>query len=142
MSRPIAYWYQEGTDSGRGHILAVGNPGIWWPFLIVVPMVLAFGLVRRDWRDALILGGYFGLYLPWFVNPRTSFFYYMTPVVPFIALILVSAARRAPETLRPAAAIVVGGLAVVGCAFFYPIWTGIEISSTAWNNLMLFQSWI
>lgn len=142
MSRPIAYWYEEGPEGGRGHILAVGNPGVWWPFLVVVPLVLAYGLVRRDWRDALILSGYFGLYLPWFANPRTSFFYYMTPIVPFIALTLVSAARRAPETLRPAAAIVVGGLAVVGCAFFYPIWTGIEIPPDAWNNLMVFQSWI
>lgn len=142
MSRPIAYWYEEGPEGGRGHILAVGNPGVWWPFLVVVPLVLAYALVRRDWRDALILSGYFGLYLPWFANPRTSFFYYMTPVVPFMALTLVSAARRAPETLRPAAAIVVGGLAVVGCAFFYPIWTGIELPPDVWNNLMLFQSWI
>lgn len=142
MSRPIAYWYEEGPEGGRGHILAVGNPGVWWPFLVVVPLVLAYALVRRDWRDGLILAGYFGLYLPWFANPRTSFFYYMTPVVPFMALALVSAARRAPEALRPAAAIVVGGLAVVGCAFFYPIWTGIEIPPNMWNNLMLFQSWI
>lgn len=142
MSRPIAYWYHEADTGWKGHILAVGNPFIWWLFLATAPVVLAFGLVRKDWRDAVIIAGYLGLYLPWFLSPRTAFFYYMTPLVPFMALALVSAARRAPDVARPAAGVAVVGGAVVGCAIFFPIWVGISIPPSIWARLMLFSSWV
>jgi dolichyl-phosphate-mannose-protein mannosyltransferase len=142
MSRPIAFWYNDYGNGIRGHILAVGNPVLWWTYLLCFPALVGLVLARRRWSDAFILAGYVGQYFPWFASSRTAFFYYMLPVVPFMALGVVAVAAALPGRVRQAVMWATGIAAVGAAALFYPIWTGIPIPEDVWGRLMLFRSWI
>lgn len=142
MTRPIAFWYNDYGDGTRGHILAVGNPVLWWPYLLVFPALVGLLLALRRWQDLFVLVGYAGQYFPWFASGRTAFFYYMLPAVPFMAMGMVAVAGSLPARLRQAMMWAVGIAAVGAALLFYPVWAGIPIPEAMWERLMLLRSWI
>jgi dolichyl-phosphate-mannose-protein mannosyltransferase len=155
LARPIAYHYASCTDDllaagecevepgNVSHILGIGNPALWWLALLAYPALLVLAVVRRDWVPLAIMTFVLGQYLPWLAAARPAFLFYMTPVVPFIALAVAYAAGQAgrPALLRwvPAA---VGTVVVAAFLFWYPILVGAEISREAWDLRILFPSWI
>lgn len=88
--RPV--WYSFTDVGGRYFgVVAMGNPFLWWAAtgaLLVAPVAAltrrAAGLVG----PALLVAA---LYFPWFAATRTSFLYYMTPVAPFLAILVAAA---------------------------------------------------
>ena len=85
--RPVWYYFNAAANVDRG-VVAIGNPFLWW--LATLGMVVAFALavVRRSLvllPAAIIIAV---LYFPWFGASRTSFLYYMTPVAPFMAVLV------------------------------------------------------
>lgn len=126
------------------HIIGLGNPAVWW---LALPgyAVLAVFMWRRDWRAWAIGGFWLAQYVPWLVQERgTMFLYYMTPVVPFIALTLAYAAWRGlalPWVGRWLPA-VIAVLAVAAFVYWYPVLAGLELSEEAWRQRMWFSSWI
>ncbi|MER3396107.1 MAG: hypothetical protein C4318_01400 [Acidimicrobiia bacterium] len=142
MWRPIAFWYHDYQNGMRGHILAVGNPVLWWSYLLCFPALLGLIVAKRRWQDIFVLAGYAGQYLPWFASSRTAFFYYMLPVVPFMALTIVSVVGSLRKRVRQAVFMGLGSAALLAGIAFYPIWTGIPIAESIWSRLMLFRSWI
>ena len=87
--RPVWYYFQGHTRYYG--VIAIGNPFLWW--MATLSLVLAFVLtfMRRTWAllpSALII---VVLYVPWFATTRTSFLYYMTPVAPFMAILVATA---------------------------------------------------
>ncbi len=73
------------AEEHSAEIIALGNPGLWWVALAAV-IPLALGAFRRD-RRAWYIATFWGLqFAPWLLVPRPSFFFYMVPIVPFLAL--------------------------------------------------------
>ena len=142
MARPIALWYEDYGDGTRGHILAVGNPVLWWGYLGVAPALLGLILSRRRFQDAFVLAGYASQYLPWFFFSRTAFFYYMLPAVPFMALGFAAVGANLGPKARRAFLVGVTAAAAGAGIVFYPIWVGARIPEDLWSRLMLFRSWI
>jgi dolichyl-phosphate-mannose--protein O-mannosyl transferase len=95
-TRPVLYYLSGGegtTGCGEGHtdcvkrILLVGTPMLWWVSLIVLGWALWKTFARLDWRYAAVLVGYGAGYLPWFtIFDRQMYFFYMTPVAPFLII--------------------------------------------------------
>ena len=74
------------VDQGQAaEIIALGNPALWWTFLAGSMLLLA-GAVRGDQRASFVTTFYAVQFLPWLAVSRPAFFFYMVPVVPFIAL--------------------------------------------------------
>jgi dolichyl-phosphate-mannose-protein mannosyltransferase len=85
--RPWWNYFESSGHSYRG-VVAMGNPFLWW--LATGGLVIAFALAvaRRSYLllpTAIIVAA---LYFPWFAITRTSFIYYMTPVAPFLAILV------------------------------------------------------
>ena len=155
MARPVAYYYENCTPEREPdnpcvtsaenveEILGVGNPAIWWPALGAY-LYLLWGLVyHRDWQAGAILLFLLGQYLPWLASPRPAFFFYATPIVPFIALALTYTGwrlQRRPE-LRWIPA-VIATAAVAGFLFWYPLFVGLEIPRSAWDLRIISNRWI
>lgn len=93
-TRPVLFYSPaNGTGCGEGRtdcvsrIFLVGTPALWWVSLFVLVWALWKAVGRLDWRYAAVLVGYGAGYLPWFTNlDRQMYFFYATPLAPFLVL--------------------------------------------------------
>jgi dolichyl-phosphate-mannose-protein mannosyltransferase len=146
LARPTAFYY-VGQATGQGgcslaggcaeYITSIANPLIWYAATAAI-FYLVYRLIRfREWRVGLILMGMVAGYLPWLLyTQRTVFQFYAIVFEPYMILGLVLViglilgTRDDPPRRRLAGIRLVGvflGLAVVVSAFFYPVWTGMQI---------------
>jgi dolichyl-phosphate-mannose--protein O-mannosyl transferase len=168
LLRPISFYVHDVPD-GSEQILAIGNPFIFWASIFAVPYV-AFAWRRlRDWRAGFIVVAFAGQYLPWFLQTRPTFFFYVLPLVPFMILAVTYLAREMsdakivvrdyvtgdvairPETGEPVVStthvyrpfVVAYVIAVVAVfALFWPILTAGRISDLHLRTIVWFRWWI
>jgi dolichyl-phosphate-mannose-protein mannosyltransferase len=134
LTHPIRYYPPPGPGEAAGRqIWLIGNPVLWWGFLVAVPVLLAKA-ARRRWKEIVILGSYLSLFLPWVFLGRTQFLFYMLPAVPFMCLGVVAALRALPERLWRRAATAFGAVACVAAAAYLPVWLGLNVE---WFRLPL-----
>jgi dolichyl-phosphate-mannose-protein mannosyltransferase len=154
--RPMLYYYQSGLPGcGRegcvGASMLIGTPAMWWLALPVAGWAVWRATSRMDWRYAAVLVAYCAGYLPWFINlDRQMFFFYATPLAPFLILGIVLILG---EILGPASAhyerrktglLVVAlyvGLVVANFAWLWPILNGDPISPAHWQAELWLPSW-
>lgn len=142
MGTPVPYVLED--DGSRvTKVLALGNPALWWPFLATLPW-----LVYRWWTDnklalELVVVALVTLYLPWLVTFRQGFLFYMTPLVPFMAIGLtwvVSDLWATPRPWRWVAPVVPVAVIVVGLLYL-PLWMGEPISHDYLDRLQFIEGW-
>jgi dolichyl-phosphate-mannose-protein mannosyltransferase len=90
--RPVWYYFQ-GKTTYHG-VVAIGNPILWWGATLSLVALPVMAVVDRDRRLAMPALLVALLYFPWFGATRTSFLYYMTPVAPFMAVLVAAALQR------------------------------------------------
>ena len=88
--RPVWYYFHDFRGTYRG-IVAIGNPFLWWLATAALIAAPVLALARRTTLLLPAAALIAVLYLPWFVTSRTSFLYYMTPVAPFMAILVAAA---------------------------------------------------
>jgi dolichyl-phosphate-mannose-protein mannosyltransferase len=152
MARPVVYFYEE-TGGTREEIIGMGNPVVFWASVVAIPYAAVMWCRRRDWIAGLVVVGIVAQYLPWFLIPRPQFFFYMTPVVPFLVLAIVYLLRglsrahveeiegediRSARPWAPVVVLVVA-LAVGAFAFFWPVLVGAPLSDSAWESRIWFD---
>ncbi|MHC6231573.1 dolichyl-phosphate-mannose--protein mannosyltransferase [Arthrobacter sp. MMS24-T111] len=160
MGRPTSFFYESPPQGTPGcnvekcttAILSVGNPLIWWAAAISLVVLLFWWAGRRDWRAGAVLAGVAAGYLPWFMYPeRTMFYFYAVSFEPFLILALayclglvLGRATDPPWRRRSGLYLVALYLAaaVLLSAFFYPIWTAEVIPYVDWKVRMWMPSWI
>ena len=101
-SRPVTWlfdahpiWYRsfEGKEGTTG-LISLGNPLLWWAGALALVVLGVRALLRRDLRLGLAPLLVALLYLPWLLTSRQAYIFYMTPVVPFLAILVASALSR------------------------------------------------
>ena len=92
LLRPISF-YVKNIGTSTEQILAIGNPFIFWVSVVALPYVLFAWRRTRDWRGGFIIVAFLGQYVPWFVQTRPTFFFYVLPLVPFMVLAVTWACR-------------------------------------------------
>ncbi|WP_236796508.1 dolichyl-phosphate-mannose--protein mannosyltransferase [Amycolatopsis sp. GM8] len=154
--RPMLYYYESGTavcgttDCVQATML-IGTPATWWLALPMIGWGFWRWFFRFDWRYAMVLTAYFAGYLPWFTNiDRQMYFFYATPMAPFLALGLtlvlgqiLGSAKRGFER-RGTGLLVVAlyvGLVVANFAWLWPILNGDPISGAHWQAELWLPSW-
>jgi dolichyl-phosphate-mannose--protein O-mannosyl transferase len=154
--RPTSFYYKTPDDCGSSecsaHILALGNPFIWWFGLVALAILLAVTLLRPTLTKFLCVVPVAAGYLPWvllYAN-RTIFTFYSVVFCPYIALTIAFVLLNGVLTARTcrfrrAFLITTVILCIIFLAvsiYFYPIWTGMHIPKDQWQNRMWLQSWI
>ena len=144
LSRPVLYYadYSNlGMDRFTGQILIsrisnLGNPWIWWTSLPCMAALPYFIVRYRSFPALLILLGFITQYLPWWPITRVLFMYHMFGGLIFmilaLAFVLVQLAERLQPTAREAVIAFHLATAVLFFAYFYPVWTGLPISVSAY----------
>ncbi|MDN5749339.1 MAG: phospholipid carrier-dependent glycosyltransferase [Pseudonocardia sp.] len=156
--RPMLYYFASGDQvEGCGtadcvsSVMLIGTPALWWPALAVLAFALWRVATRFDWRYAAVLVGYGAGILPWFANiDRQMYFFYMTPVVPFLVLATVLVMGEvlgpsdAPRERRQTGLLAVGlwvGLVVANFIWLWPILNGLPITQEMWDAQLWLPSW-
>jgi len=133
---PIWYRWDLGSAGLRG-LVAIGNPLLWWGGAVSL-VLLALTAVRRRSRllgmPVLLVAC---LYLPWLATSRTTYLYYMAPIVPFLALAL----SRALWLTRTRWAAGYVAATAVPLAVWLPFVVSIPVSFAYYHAVMLFSSW-
>jgi dolichyl-phosphate-mannose-protein mannosyltransferase len=141
LHRPVAYYFDQ-RDGVVHHILALGNPALWWAFLPAFGGLAALALAPGRWAARALLAFLLAQYVPWLLPGRVLFLFYMTPEVPFMALGLTLVLRALPPRIRLAATTLAASAVVLAAALFLPVWIGYGVGSGWWRHLMLSGSWI
>lgn len=144
VKRPVAYYFTGSPGGKATHIMAFANPFTWWAALVAA----AWGL-WRCWRrfspQRVAMIGWWLQYLPWLFWARPQFFFYMTPAVPFMMLVLAGSLRDFGKGSNWRTGIV-GAYLFVACVaalwWWFPVVTGVPIPYGWWQHRMLFNSWI
>ncbi|MBM7848011.1 dolichyl-phosphate-mannose--protein O-mannosyl transferase [Arthrobacter roseus] len=160
LGRPTSFYYEDPklgeagcqVESCSVAITSLGNPLIWWSAALCLLVLLFYWIGRRDWRAGAILAGVAAGYLPWFLYPeRTTFFFYSIVFLPFLILGLTyclglllgptgaSVHRRNRGMLATGLFV---ALSVGVSAFFLPVWTAETIPYEMWRLRMWMPSWI
>jgi dolichyl-phosphate-mannose--protein O-mannosyl transferase len=88
LYRPTWYYFKQDNCFVRG-IVAIGNPALWWMSVPASAWALATGIRARDPRRLFAGAGFFALYLPWGVSPRTlNYSHYLFEAIPYACLTL------------------------------------------------------
>lgn len=115
---PIWYKFFEGSEGTTG-LIGIGNPLLWWAAALALVVLGVQAVARRDLRLGLAPLLVALLYLPWLLTSRQAYIFYMTPVVPFLAIVVASGlSRMAGRCSAPCApqALGFGGGALVATA--------------------------
>jgi dolichyl-phosphate-mannose-protein mannosyltransferase len=88
LYRPTWYHFKQ-VDGTIYGIVAIGNPALWWVSVAVSVWALGAGLRARDFAKIFSGAGFFALYLPWGVSPRTlNYNHYLFEAIPYACLSL------------------------------------------------------
>jgi dolichyl-phosphate-mannose-protein mannosyltransferase len=116
--RPVWYYFVGKTEY-RG-VVAIGNPFLWWAATLALVAAPVLALLRRTMLLLPAAALIALLYFPWFAATRTSFLYYMTPVAPFMAILVAAAFMHlAGSSALPARGWLVLGAAAIATALLW-----------------------
>ena len=148
LGRPTSFYYETpkncGAQSCSQEILAIGTPILWWAGIFAIAITVGLFTVNRDRISAFILAGIAGTYLPWFfIQNRTTFYFYAIAIFPFIVLALINVFNWALNN-QVNRKLIYGFVITVGINFIYfmPIFIGINIPYVDWLARMWLPSWI
>jgi dolichyl-phosphate-mannose--protein O-mannosyl transferase len=86
LYRPTWYFFRQTGDEVAG-IVALGNPVLWWFSVPVALWAFCGGLWDHDVRRIFVGAGFFCMYLPWGVSPRTlNYSHYLFEAIPYACL--------------------------------------------------------
>lgn len=133
LYRPAWYFWFSGEGFVRG-IVALGNPALWWAAVPVSLWALVSGIRWRDPRRAFCGAGFFLLYLPWGLSPRTlNFSHYLFEAIPYACLSLGMLLDRRWDVGQ--AVLARGYVVLVAALFllFLPFLTAMPVPTGLWG---------
>ena len=148
LGRPTSFYYETpkncGAQSCSQEILAIGTPILWWAGIFAIAITVGLFIANKDRVSAFILAGIAGTYLPWFfIQNRTTFYFYAIAIFPFIVLALINVFNWALNN-QINRKFIYGFVIGVGFNFIYflPIFIGINIPYVDWLARMWLPSWV
>jgi dolichyl-phosphate-mannose--protein O-mannosyl transferase len=148
LGRPTSFYYESPSDCGAEkcaqEILAIGTPLLWWISIFAVAITFGFLVTKLERAAAIILLGFAGTYLPWFfIQSRTTFYFYSIFILPFLILALIYCFNQLLNIANYKKYIISFVILVaINFIYFLPIYLGISIPYSQWLSRMWFESWI
>lgn len=142
-----------GGENGCLQILySMPNPLLWYASIAAAIYLVYHFAVGRNWRHAVVLVGIGATWVPWLLYPeRTIFQFYTIVIWPFLLLALTFALR---DVAGPAHAdahrrksgqrivLVFLGMVIVLSAFWYPLWSAMQVPYDFYRLHNWMQGWV
>jgi dolichyl-phosphate-mannose--protein O-mannosyl transferase len=146
--RPVWYsvTYNDGGEGMIANTYANGNPLLYWLYVPAVLYVTARWWEKRHPALPVLLIGFFGQWLPWALIPRIAYIYHFLPASIFGTLAIAVVLNDFWEWGKQALswrAVAVGYVAVVvlAFAFFYPIYSSVNLTTPQFEARLWLKSW-
>jgi dolichyl-phosphate-mannose--protein O-mannosyl transferase len=122
---------------GMRGLVAIGNPLLWWGSAVALIALAVTAVRRRSRMLALPVLLVACLYLPWMATSRTTYLYYMAPIVPFLAVAL----ARTLSLARSRVAVAYAAATAVPAALWLPFLTAVTVPFGYYHAVMLMTAW-
>jgi dolichyl-phosphate-mannose-protein mannosyltransferase len=133
LYRPTWYFWWSGSGVVRG-IVALGNPAIWWAAVPAAAWAAVTGVRWRDPRRLFAGAGFFLLYLPWGLSPRTlNFSHYLFEAIPYACLALGIFLDRVWDGRHPLLPRGYVAVAIALFVLFLPFLTAMPVPVRLWG---------
>ncbi len=131
-------WYRMSFgQGGLRALVAIGNPLLWWGASVALVALAVTAVRRRSRLLAMPVALVVCLYVPWLATSRTTYLYYMAPVVPFLALAL----AKALSLLRLRVGVAYAAATAVPLAAWLPLVISLPVSWGYYHAVMLLSAW-
>jgi dolichyl-phosphate-mannose-protein mannosyltransferase len=147
LKRPVAYYFEDGGGTYR-HILALGNPLLWWGGALAVIGVAVAWLragAPLSGPEPVVVVGVLSTWGPWLVlagDRDQVFIWYLLPAIPFLCLALGVLGARAWEARRAAWRSVLAAAAaavIFSLVFYAPLLASLPVAPADWRLRILFR---
>jgi len=147
--RPMFYYVNHTEEGLRQGISSFGNPAVWWTGIAATFCVIA-ALIKRQFavKDEnftiiiFLLIAYAAQLVPWMFIFRPTFIYHYFPSVPFVVLLIVFCLKNYVYPKFPKIVWAYVGIVVGLFIIFYPVLSGMPITSDFANILRWFPAWV
>ncbi len=144
VTQPVWLFMHYDPDGTRRIMYLMGNPLLWWLFVPSLIYIAWRYFKNQALRDACILFGFFGTWLPWMFIGRVLFIQYLLPAVPF-GVMAVATALDDLATWWKVKWLPFVWVAICWAAFanFYPLWTAQPITGEDLHGtrMLWFHRW-
>ena len=140
LIRPVWFYFQKSNDLVYG-ILAIGNPFIWWPALILLFWGAWNYLKSKNKMILFCLLGFAFNFFPWIFIDRIKFNYYFLPALFFEILILAYFLGLKWDKYKKYILIYLA-LVIITFLFYYPIMTDWPMTNEYHKMHLWFRNWI
>lgn len=135
-------WYYDGSAGNIvSSITLHSNPFIWWTGILAMLYSVYQMIVNRSKNAIFIVIAILSAYVPYMGVPRIMFIYHYFPIVPIMILAIVMLLKDIEDDSNLKVAIGYTVIAVVVFAFFYPIYSGLEIPRWYAETMNWFEAW-
>jgi len=150
MQRPVLFYFENceppadcsTTPRSTKRVVGIGNLAVWGASIVSIGVVVVGVIPRRRWAsvDPLVLIA--AQWLPWMLSPNPGFFFYMTPVVPFMAMCVgVAVSSIGRRSVQWWTTLAVAGAACAVFAFYRPVWFGLPMTPADVEARLFLESW-
>jgi dolichyl-phosphate-mannose--protein O-mannosyl transferase len=130
LYRPTWYYWKQTGEAVAG-IIAIGNPVLWWSSLAVAIWALVQAARERGGPLLFCGAGFFCLYLPWGLSPRTlNYSHYLFEAIPYACLALGALLDRHWDGPQRSWARAYLALAIAVYVYFLPLLLGIPFPAS------------
>lgn len=131
---PVWYYVQYYPNNSLSNIFSAGNPLVFLGGSLATIVTLWEVIKKRSEILLILILGVIFFWLPWAFSPRIMFFYYFSPAVPFVSLILAYQLAKLWQKNQKPVVIIIVSLVAVGFVLLYPLLVGLPLP----KDLILF----
>jgi dolichyl-phosphate-mannose-protein mannosyltransferase len=145
MIKPLWLYGGGGLPAGESStIVLLGNPAIWWVGIPAVLVAMIISFIERNRKMVVVFLAMAFQYVPWMLVTRITFIYHFFSCIPFVMLSIVYVMRYLILRNPVLKYFMWGYLGVVAGLFvlYYPVLSGMEVSTEYVNSLKLLKGWI
>lgn len=142
MIRPVYYYSNIATYDGIiAGISAFGNPFVFYAGTFSI--FYTFTRLKTENRKIalFLLVAYFSSMVPWILVSRTSYMYHYFPASVISILMIANMFKETFKTIKNKYVIIYLLLVILAFIIFYPVISGMPVSSAYINMLRLFKTW-
>ena len=140
---PMWYYVNYLPNNMISTISCMGNPFIWWLGIGTTVISLLYMIIKRNKEAALFIVMIVTTWLPYLFIGRVMFIYHYFITLPFVMLSIVFVLKKIEEKLHiKYISIIVLFVFLFGFVYFFPVYSGKEVSMDYIEQTKWFDTWI